>query len=151
MYKTVVDKYLVNQYILLGSLLFVFGCIVYNINIAYFKAIISILLALNFAEILVCKFNCNHLEKVGKETMGIYIFHFFFTFKLFVIGEFLCDISNMGLSTSIVIQLAIVLPVSYMIVKCCKFIIAFLKATPITALVCFGDLKCLNKKCYGIF
>lgn len=145
MYKSIADKILVNQYVLLISVLLVFGGVVYNINIPYLKAMVSIMLALNVANVLVGKFDCRYLEAIGKETMGIYIFHFFFTFKLFVIGTFLCEISNEGLSTSIVVQLALVLPISFVIVKCCMYIINFLKMRSAMAIFCLGDLRTIKK------
>lgn len=141
MYKIAIEKFFVNQYALLTSILIVFGCVVYNVYIPYFRAMITILLALNVTDILLRKFDCSYLEEVGKETMGIYIFHFFFTFKLFVIGAFLCEISTEGFSTSIVVQLAIVLFASYIIIKCCMQINRFVKQSPIMALFCLGELE----------
>ena len=73
MYKSFADKILVNQYVLLISMLLVFGGVVYNINVPYLKAMVSIMLALNVANVLVGKFDCRYLEAIGKETMGIYI------------------------------------------------------------------------------
>ena len=140
-YKVVIDKVLINQWILLGSGLSVFVSVVYNINIPYLRAGVTLLFALNIVQILADGFNCKHLEEIGKETKGIYILHFFFTCKLFVIGKFLCDISGQGLSTNIVVQFVIVSLVSYMIIKCCKYIIKFIKASRIIALVCLGQLK----------
>lgn len=146
MYKSIADKILVNQYVLLISMLLVFGGVVYHINIPYLKAMVSIMLALNVANVLVGKFNCQYLEAIGKETMGIYIFHFFFTFKLFVIGTFLCEISTEGLSTSIVVQLALVLPSSYIVIKYSMYINRFIKQSPIMALLCLGEFKKKEKK-----
>lgn len=137
-FKSCLDRFLLSQIVMLMSFLVVFLCFVYDYNFSYIRPIITIVLLINIAGILADEFNCNHLENVGKGTLGIYIFHFFFTFKLYVIGHFLSEISVVGLSTSIIIQSILVVPISYIIIRCCMFFVEFIKTKSLLSLGCLG-------------
>lgn len=137
-FKSCLDRFLLSQIVMLMSFLVVFFCFVYDYNFSYIRPIITIVLLINIARILADGFNCKHLENVGKGTLGIYIFHFFFTFKLYVIGHFLSEISVVGLSTSVIVQLILVIPVAYIITKCCIYITNIIKSKDILSLVCLG-------------
>lgn len=127
----------INQYILLVSFIFILYCIIYNYNISYIRPILTIILLLNICDILSQLGLSNHLSKIGKHTMEIYILHFFFTINLFDIGEFILQISKQcsQIPTNFILQSILSIPVSILIVKICILIGQFLKAKELMSLL----------------
>lgn len=147
-YRDQLITLVINQYSLLASFLFVLFCIIYNYNISYIRPILTIVLLLNICDILSDLGLCNHLSKIGKHTMDIYILHFFFTIKLFDVGDFILHVSSQisKIPTNFILQSILSIPVSILIVKVCILIGQVLKAKELIALLFLGDMRIFSKK-----
>lgn len=150
-YKEKMDKFIVNQYAMLASLIGAFFCII-NAYEGRIAPLIWIVLMINIADIL-SKNNLNqYMNKIGKETKFIYLIHPFLGVKLSIIGYYLMGIDNNGFMTNFILQLLLTIPISCLMIFICIRISRFIKLQHFSSFILFGewdyinDIVCKKKK-----
>lgn len=145
-YNSCIEKLLINQYVMFMSMLFIFFCIVTGFNQQpIIKSTIMIVFFINLSHVLANLFTCKHLNNVGQHTLGVYIIHFFFTFKIYDIGNWIFNISLQGgITSSLIIQMCIALPISMFIVKASILIEKILREIPFFSFVLLGNLNFIS-------
>ena len=84
----------------------------------------------------------DYFKRIGKETLYIYILHFFFAFKIIQLGDYfiwLSQTSKMGYVTCFTLQLIYSILVSFIIVRLTLFTTKLIKTSKILSLLLFGE------------